>query len=204
MNDPGSTPISPKNMGLSRRTGRLFIISAPSGAGKTTLVQAVLKRFADMLYSVSYTTRAPRDGEKDGADYYFIAKEDFDKGIENRKWAEWAKVHDCYYGTSADYLDNNLAAGRHILLDVDIQGMRQLVARYPDSVTIFIMPPSLDTLRKRLELRGTDSRAVIEKRLVNAEKEMAQKDLYDYIVINDRLPDAVQELMSIIESYRVL
>ena len=204
MNDPSSTPTNSNDLDLRRKQGRLFIISAPSGAGKTTLVQALLNRFSDILYSVSYTTRAPRDREKNGIDYVFISKDDFDTGIENQRWAEWAKVHDAYYGTSAEYLDKNMAAGRDILLDIDIQGMLQLLARYPDSITIFIMPPSLDTLRKRLESRGTDSRSVIEKRLVNAEKEMAQKDLYRHIVVNDQLHSAVAELVSIIKKYREL
>jgi guanylate kinase len=189
-------------MALSRKRGHIFIISAPSGAGKTTLVQAVLNRFSDMLYSVSYTTRAPRSGETNGIDYFFISEDDFIKSIENHKWAEWAKVHDCYYGTSADYLDKGRSAGHDILLDIDIQGMLQLLERYPDSITIFIMPPSLDTLRKRLESRGTDHRAAIEKRLANAEKEMTQKDLYRHIVVNDQLHRAVAELTSIIKTYR--
>lgn len=186
---------------MNRSQGHLFILSAPSGAGKTTLVKAVLDRFSDMLFSVSYTTREPRNGEEDGVDYCFISRDLFKKNIKDGKWAEWAKVHGNYYGTSADLIDTGLAAGRNILLDIDVQGTMQLLRRYPDSITIFIMPPSMDTLRKRLKLRGTDRQADIERRLVNARKEMAQKDLYRHVVVNDRLPEAVAELLSIIEKY---
>ena len=182
--------------------GHLFILSAPSGTGKTTLARAVLDRFSDMLYSVSYTTREPRNGEENGVDYCFISKDLFKKNIKAGKWAEWAQVHGNYYGTSAEFIDTGLASGRNILLDIDVQGTIQLLKRYPDSITIFIMPPSVDALRERLELRGTDSRADIERRLVNAKKEMAQKDLYRHVIINDRLPKAVAELVSIIEKYR--
>lgn len=181
--------------------GHLFIISAPSGAGKTTIVRAVLDRFADMLYSISYTTRKPRNGEQDGIDYNFISRDDFKKRIDGGEWAEWAEVHGNHYGTSAEYLDNGLASGRNILLDIDIQGTIQILERYPDSITIFIMPPSLETLGKRLELRGTDSKADIARRLVNAEKEMAKKDLYRHIVVNDQLSEAIEKLISIIEKY---
>jgi guanylate kinase len=181
--------------------GHLFIISAPSGAGKTTIVRAVLDRFADMLYSISYTTRKPRNGEQNGIDYNFISRDDFKNRIDGGEWAEWAEVHGNNYGTSTENLDNNLASGRNILLDIDVQGTIQILERYPDSITIFIMPPSLETLGKRLELRGTDSKADIAKRLVNAEKEMAKKNLYRHIVVNDQLSEAIEKLISIIEKY---
>ncbi|OEU67882.1 MAG: guanylate kinase [Desulfobacterales bacterium PC51MH44] len=182
--------------------GRLFIISAPSGTGKTTLTRAVLDRFPDMLYSVSYTTRESRNGEQGGIDYYFIQKDDFEKRIDDDKWAEWAEVHGNYYGTSAEFLNNGLAAGRDILLDLDVQGTIQILERYPDSITIFIMPPSMETLRNRLESRGTDLKAVIARRLLDAEKEMAKKDLYRYVIVNDQLSVAIEKLVSIIEKYR--
>ena len=184
------------------KPGFLFIISAPSGAGKSTLCRAVLDRFADLVYSVSYTTRVPRSGEQNGVDYHFIVKEEFEKGIANGHWAEWAEVHDHYYGTCAGFLDGELSVGRDILLDIDIQGTRQILQRYPDAVTIFIMPPSLETLKSRLQFRGTDSSEVIAVRLKNARKEMAQKDLYRHIITNDRLADAVAELIAIFEKYR--
>lgn len=186
-----------------RKPGLIFIISAPSGAGKSTLCRAVRDRFPDLMYSVSYTTRPPRNGEQNGLDYYFIAKEEFEMGIEHSHWAEWAEVHGNYYGTSVEFLDKELASGRDVLLDIDIQGTRQILKRYPGSITIFILPPSLETLRHRLETRGTDSSEVIGVRLKNAQIEMSQKDLYRHVVINDQLADAVAELISIFEKYRL-
>ena len=183
-------------------TGLLFIISAPSGAGKSTLCRAVLDRFPDLLYSISYTTRPPRNGEQNGVDYHFIAKDIFIKGIARGQWAEWAQVHGNYYGTSADFIDRGLADRRDILLDIDVQGTRRILRRYPDGITIFIMPPSLEALRCRLEARGTDSPEVIAVRLRNAQKEMAQKELYRHVIINDRLANAVAGLIGIFEKYR--
>ena len=186
----------------TKKPGVLFIISAPSGAGKSTLCRAVLNRFSDLVYSVSYTTRSLRGGEQNGVDYHFISKDEFEKGITQGRWAEWAEVHDHYYGTCADFLDRELNAGRDILLDIDIQGAGQILQRYPDGVTIFIMPPSLETLKSRLQSRGTDSPAVIAVRLKNAREEIAQKDVYRHIITNDRLTDAVAELIAIFEKYR--
>jgi len=204
MNDQGVKPTRSNSKQMNFNRGSLFIISAPSGAGKTTLTKAVLDRFVDILYSVSHTTRELRSGEQDGVDYYFITKDNFKEGINNGKWAEWAEVHGNYYGTSAEFIDKSLAAGRNILLDIDVQGTIQILEHYPDSITIFIMPPSFEILRERLELRGTDSQAAIERRLENAQKEMARKDLYRHVIVNDQLPDAVAELISIIEKYRSL
>jgi guanylate kinase len=190
-----------KRMGRVKK-GRLFIISAPSGAGKTTLRRSVLERFTDMLYSVSYTTRPPRNGEQHRIDYYFISQKEFKKGINSGKWAEWAEVHGSYYGTSAEFLDSGLAAGKDILLDIDVQGTIQILKRYPDTITIFVMPPSLQILRQRLELRGTDSKEVIERRLCNAQGEMNQKGVYHHVIVNDDLKTARQQLISLIQKYR--
>lgn len=189
--------------GLRKMPGRLFIISAPSGAGKSTLCRAVLNRYPDLLYSISYTTRPPRHSEQNGVDYHFISKVEFEKKIASRQWAEWADVHGNYYGTSAEFIDAGLSAGRNILLDIDIQGTRQILKKYPEGITIFIMPPSLDVLRYRLEARGTDSSDIIDLRLENAQKEMAQKDFYRYIVVNDKLPNAVAALIAIFEKWRL-
>lgn len=186
----------PSNSGAK---GRLFVISAPSGAGKSTLCRAVRSRFPQMCYSISRTTRQPRKGEIDGVDYFFVSQEEFLEGISENRWAEWAQVHDNYYGTSAADIDKSLAAGRDILLDIDVQGARQIVARYPDAVTIFIMPPSMGELQRRLESRGTDSAETIAKRLRNAQGEIAQKEKYRHIVVNDRLESAAAQLFAIIE-----
>ncbi|UCF95750.1 MAG: guanylate kinase [Desulfobacterales bacterium] len=188
--------------GQSPQRRHLFIISAPSGGGKTTVCRAVLDRFADMLYSVSYTTRKPRSGEREGVDYHFIDRDEFEAGIANRRWAEWAEVHGHYYGTSAAFLDQGLAAGRDILLDIDVQGTRQILSRYPDSVTVFLRPPSLEVLKMRLESRGTDSPQTIAVRLENAKEEMASQNIYQYSLVNDRLPDTIAALLGIIAKHR--
>lgn len=187
---------------MQPKAAHLFILAAPSGGGKSTLCREVLRRFPEMRYSVSYTTRKRRRGEKEGVDYHFIGKRAFKNGIKTGKWAEWAVVHGNYYGTSADFLADGFADGRDILLDLDVQGTRQILARYPRSVGIFILPPSLEVLRYRLEARGTDSAENIAIRLKNAEKEIAQHDLFHHIIVNEQLAQAVQELISIILKYR--
>jgi guanylate kinase len=187
---------------MQPKSAHLFIIAAPSGGGKTTLCREMRRRFSDMLYSVSYTTRKLRDGEQEGVDYHFIGKNDFENGIAAGKWAEWALVHGNYYGTSADFLDKGLADGRDILLDIDVQGTRQILEHYSNSVAIFILPPSLEVLQQRLEARATDSAESIAVRLKNAEKEMSQQDLYHHLIVNDQLSKAVPELISIIDNYR--
>ena len=187
---------------MKPKRGHLFIISAPSGAGKTTLVKAALEQFTDMLYSISYTTRKPRADERNGVDYHFVSKQEFKKGIKRGHWAEWAEVYGNYYGTSAEFIEKSLSSGYDILLDIDVQGTLQILKHYPDSVTIFILPPSMNTLRKRLEMRASDSKAVIEKRLVNARKEMAQKKMYRHTIVNDKLPAAIEELSAIFKKYR--
>jgi guanylate kinase len=184
------------------RKAFIFIISAPSGAGKTTLCKAALAAFADMRYSVSFTTRAPRPGEENGRDYVFVTAPEFEAGIRGGRWAEWAQVHGNYYGTSADVLAQSLSAGCDILLDIDVQGARQICARFPESVTIFIMPPSLEVLRQRLVSRGTDRLEVIAMRIDNAGREMAQRDVYRHVVVNDDLETAITELIHLIDSYR--
>jgi guanylate kinase len=192
----------PVTSSLRESPGHHFIVSAPSGAGKSTLCRAMLNHFSDLLYSISYTTRPPRKGEVNGVDYHFIPKDEFEKGITRHHWAEWAEVHGNYYGTSAAFLDKELCVGSDILLDIDVQGTRQILEHYPDGITIFIMPPSLEVLKQRLEIRGTDSPEVIAVRLDNAQKEMAQKHFYRHIVPNDRLPDATAQMTTIFESYR--
>jgi len=186
---------------MQPKSTHLFIISAPSGGGKTTLCREVRKHFPDMLYSVSYTTRKPRQGEQDGIDYHFIDKNEFKTRIDDGKWAEWALVYGNYYGTAADFIDEGLIAGQDILLDLDVQGARQLLKRYAECVAIFIRPPSLEALQRRLEARGSDSADTIAVRLRNAEKEIAQQDRYHHVIVNDQLPIATAELISTIENY---
>jgi guanylate kinase len=187
---------------VSPQQGLLFILSAPSGAGKSTLGGLLRTRIPDLAYSVSYTTRAPRRGEVDGQDYHFINRTEFEMAIAGKAWAEWARVHDNYYGTRAEDLQRLLDQGRDILLDIDVQGARQLVERFPMAVTIFIMPPSLEVLEERLRQRGTDEKAVIAKRLNNARQEMAQRNDYRHVIVNDDLETAANALVRVIETYR--
>jgi guanylate kinase len=180
--------------------GNLFIVSAPSGAGKTTLCRAVRERIPDLAYSVSHTTRLPRKDEKNGVDYYFISRAEFEEGIKNDKWLEWALVHDHFYGTSKNQIEYHLNQGSDILLDIDVNGAFQILAKHPESITIFIMPPSLDALRKRLESRGTDAPETIARRLDNAVDEIARKDLYRHIIVNDVLSEAIEQMLAIISA----
>lgn len=191
-----------RKKGRVGKRGHIFIVSAPSGSGKTTLCRALMEHIPDLLYSVSFTTRPRRNGENDGIDYYFLSKEEFEKGIKEGKWAEFANVHGNYYGTSADILDKGLHSGKDILLDIDVQGAEQILKRYPESVTIFISPPSMDALKQRLEKRGTDSGEVIKRRLKDAEKELARKDLYRHIIENDKLQKAVDDIIAVVKQYR--
>lgn len=180
-----------------RSRGRLFVLSAPSGAGKSTLCEILRVRLPALRYSISYTTRAPRKGEENGVDYYFIDAPAFKKGIAEGRWVEWARVHGHYYGTSSEFIERTLAQGHDLLLDIDVQGADQLVARYPGAVTIFIVPPSMDILKQRLEKRGTDDPEIIAVRLRNAREEMAARYRYHHVVVNEQLARAADELMAI-------
>lgn len=182
-------------------TGRLFIVCAPSGAGKSTLCSAMRREYDKLTYSISYTTRSPRKDERDGRDYFFISVEEFERGISQGRWAEWAKVHNNYYGSSAQWIDEALAAGSHILMDIDIQGARQMLKHFPHAITIFIMPPSMEALENRLRARGTDSPETIALRLDNARKEIAQKDFCKHVLVNDDLESATQQLSALMRRY---
>ena len=182
-------------------SAHLFILSAPSGAGKSTLGAALRRRYPQLGYSVSFTTRPPRAGEQDGVHYHFIEPAEFEKGIESGRWAEWARVHGNYYGTSAEVLQHYLDQGVSVLLDIDVQGADQITQRFADAVTIFIMPPSLEVLRQRLESRGTDSPEVIATRMRNAEAEMAARQRYRHVIVNDDLRQASAELIYLIDGY---
>jgi guanylate kinase len=174
--------------------GKLYVVSAPSGAGKTTLIKEVLSRFKTLSYSVSHTTRAPRKKEQQDIDYYFITQEEFQEKIDQNYWLEWAEVHGNYYGTSKDFIKTSLDQGKSLILDIDVQGTCEIIKSGLEMVTIFIMPPSIEILSQRLENRGSDSKKVIDKRIENAKIEIAKNNMYQYIVLNDDLDKAREEL----------
>jgi guanylate kinase len=183
------------------RKGYLFVVSAPSGAGKTTLCRALRDVYSDIQYSVSHTTRKPRRGEKDGIDYHFTDQKKFFNMRDRDFWAEWADVHGHYYGTSTKNIEKALSAGYDILLDIDVQGTVQILERYPDAVTIFIMAPSLEILKQRLSKRGTEDFQTIEKRMRNAEKEIAAKSIYRHVIVNDDLSASIDKFIRIVGKY---
>lgn len=178
---------------------KLIVLSAPSGAGKTTLCHKLLEEFDDLILSVSTTTRAPRGKEKHGVEYFFVAREAFQKKIDTNRFAEWAEVHGNFYGTTKDFVESAHAKGKSLLLDIDVQGAESLRRVYPtQTVTIFIRPPSMQELENRLRSRGTENEETIQKRLKNAASEMAQAHLFDYIVVNDSIERAYGELSKIV------
>ncbi len=184
------------------RRGILFILSAPSGAGKTTLSRHILERTPDLRLSISYTTRAPRSGELDGQDYHFIDEARFVALRTAGAFAEWAQVHDFLYGTARAPLDAALSSGQDYLLDIDVQGAHQMKATYPEAVSIFVLPPSWAELEKRLRSRGTDPEEVISRRLQRARNETQALGTYDYLIVNDRLERATASLHAIVQAER--
>ncbi|MDQ7989099.1 MAG: guanylate kinase [Candidatus Dactylopiibacterium sp.] len=182
--------------------GSLFIVAAPSGAGKTTLVRGLLARDAAVSLSISYTTRAPREGELDGVAYHFTDIADFLARRDAGEFLEWAEVHGNYYATSRRWLEAQLAAGRDVLLEIDCQGAAQVKRLFPEAVGIFILPPSFAELESRLRGRGTDSPEVIARRLAAAEDEMRQVEHFDYVIINNDLRVALDELCCVVNAAR--
>jgi guanylate kinase len=181
-----------------KREGVLYVISAPSGAGKTTLCKEVIDIFPSLRHSVSFTTRTMRPGEVDGRDYFFVGQDEFRRMVAAGEFAEWAEVHGNCYGTSLRTLDDARVAGIDLLLDIDCQGARQLKERYDGGVYIFILPPNHRELRRRLESRNTDHAEVIERRLQGAAAEIRESRWYDYIIVNDQFSRAVEELKSVL------
>jgi|TARA_B110000211_G_scaffold178777_1_gene202144 guanylate kinase len=183
-------------------TGTLYVFSAPSGAGKTSLVKALLEKTEDIGVSVSHTTRAPREGESDGKDYNFVSQEAFKELIEQNAFLEHAQVFDNFYGTSQVWVEQQLNAGRDVILEIDWQGAQQIRQQMPNMVSLFILPPSRDELLKRLTGRGTDSQEVIDRRMHDAVSEMSHYAEFDYLIINDNFEYALQELRSVIIARR--
>jgi guanylate kinase len=187
---------------LAKRQGIIFILSAPSGAGKTTLYNGLKLVHPEIKLSVSCTTRVRRAGEVNGRDYRFITQMEFDRMKAAGEFAEWAKVHGNDYGTPRKPLDHSVQTGRDILLDIDVQGARQIKRSYPLAVSIFLLPPSLKELKRRLASRGTDGRKIIERRLANAQGEIGEILNYDYYVENRDVAAAVQILSAIVAAER--
>ncbi len=180
--------------------GVLLVISGPSGAGKGTICAAIREIYKDLEYSTSMTTRAPRNGEKEGVSYFFRTKEEFEKLIAEDAFLEYACVYENYYGTPKKYVLDKIAEGASVLLEIDIQGAMQVKERYPKGVFVYIVPPSLEILSRRIHDRGTDTEEVIAKRLAQITNELALAHRYDYIVVNDVLEDAVKKVSAIIEA----
>ena len=187
---------------MSEGTGILFIVSAPSGAGKTSLVRALLEKMPGLVLSVSHTTRPPRPGEVDGRDYHFVTPEDFERLAEAGAFLEQAEVFGNRYGTAEKGVRDQLAAGHDVILEIDWQGARQVRRRFPGAVSVFIAPPSIEALRERLSGRGQDDPEVIERRMAQARDELAHYVEYDYLVINDRFETALAELGCLVTAER--
>jgi guanylate kinase len=191
---------TPVNNVTSR--GTLFVVSSPSGGGKGTLIRHVLEVVDNLSYSVSYTTRAPRLGEVNGREYFFVSREVFDEMVAAGEFLEWACVHGNFYGTAKRQIAEETAAGLDIILEVDVQGAASVRQLLMDSVSIFILPPSPEVLRQRLLTRGTDSPEELEIRLRNAPDELKQYSAFDYVIINDEIKKAAHQLASIVYAER--
>ena len=181
----------------------VFVISAPSGSGKSTLVAAVRSTDSRLLFSVSYTTRAPRGKEKEGEHYHYISREEFERRRDAGEFLEWAQVFENYYGTNQGYVERARAEDKDLVLDIDVQGARQLKERVPDSVSIFILPPTRPELEQRLRARGEDSEAVITRRLREAGEEIRHYRQYDYVLVNDDIESATAKLRAIFVAERL-
>jgi guanylate kinase len=183
--------------------GHLYIVTAPSGAGKTTLVRLLLERDPGIRLSVSHTTRAPRAGEENGIAYHFVDEAAFLEMIRANDFLEWAEVHGNYYGTSRRWIESEMAAGRDVLLEIDWQGAQQVRQVFPAAIGIFILPPSIGELERRLSGRGTDSAATIARRMAAARDEMRHVGEFDYVIINDDLQQALEDLRSVTRASRL-
>ena len=187
---------------MSSDKGQLIVISAPSGAGKTSIIKNVIKKLnnenKESKFSVSHTTRLPREGDIDGNDYFFVSNERFAELYEAGNFIETAEVHDYKYGTSKDFIDKNINQGINVFLEIDVQGFQELRSKNIEFRSVFILPPSIDELRARIHKRGLDSTGVIEKRMKNALKELGEAEEYDYLVINDIFEHAIEELLEMV------
>jgi len=193
-------------MRINRQNNRglLVVLSSPSGGGKTTIIKRILARYPDQyVYSISATTRKPRPGEVDGKDYFFLSEQQFQDDIKKGRFLEWEQVHGYWYGTRKDYIEQCINDGKSVLLDIDVNGALRVAKNYPDRVvTIFIQPPSLEELIQRLRNRKTDSAQEISRRLERIPMEMKKAKLFDYVVVNNNLDQAVDQVIGIVERIR--
>ena len=188
---------------LTEYPGNLYVVAAPSGAGKSSLVKALMEVDAGVKASISHTTRAPRGQEVDGREYFFVDNATFDTMVANQDFLEWAQVHGNRYGTSRQAVEQRLSEGGDVLLEIDYQGALQIKQIFPHAVLVFVLPPSWEELRSRLQRRGEDSAETIEQRLVNAEQEMAQAAKFDFVIINELFERALCDLKSIVHAQRL-
>jgi guanylate kinase len=193
-----TTPVAETTEGR----GILFVVSSPSGGGKGTLIQRVLKKVADLSYSVSFTTRAPRHGEVNGREYFFVTPEKFEQMVAAGEFLEWAHVHGKLYGTARQQVVREISEGRDIILEVDVQGAASVRALMVDSVSIFILPPSFEVLRQRLQARGTDSPEELDLRLRNAPTELKDYSAFQYLIVNDDADRAADQMTAIVQAER--
>jgi len=194
--DRATPPVEEEGRGI------LFVVSSPSGGGKGTLIQRMLKKVLNLSYSVSFTTRAPRNGEVDGREYFFVTPEEFKRMVAANEFLEWAHVHGKLYGTSRSQVSHEISEGRDIVLEVDVQGAASIRALMPDSVSVFILPPSFEVLRQRLLDRGTDSPEELDLRLRNAPTELKNYAAFQYLIINDDADRAADQLSAIVHAER--
>jgi len=187
---------------MKNKQGLLFVVSAPSGAGKTTLCRAVTDSLEQLTHSISYTTRAPRTGEIDGRDYYFVSQDRFQQMVQAGDFAEWAEVHSNLYGTSRRVLDDMIAKGIDVILDIDTQGAKQIKKNFGNAVYIFILPPSLEILEERLRNRRSDHEEEIKKRMRRSREEIKEYALYDYLIVNRNFERALTDIRSVIIAER--
>ncbi len=182
------------------KTGMLIVLSGPSGVGKDSVLKLILKERKDLRLSISYTTRLPRSGEVDGVDYHFVSKQEFEKLIDNGEMLEYATYCGNYYGTRSFEIDKELESGNSVILEIEVQGARQVIKKRKDAVSIFIVPSSVEELKNRLIGRGLDSEEIIKNRILVAEKEILSATDYNYIVVNDKLSVCAEDISKIIDS----
>lgn len=182
--------------------GRLFVLSGPAGVGKGTILTEISGKLNNLVYSVSCTTREPRPGEVNGQSYYFISEEEFMKTVEDGELLEWARVHGHYYGTRRDIVERSLEAGLDVLLEIDVQGAKQVKKKIPEAVMVFVQPPSFEELVRRLKMRRTETPGQLDIRIENAKKELLAAGEYEHMIINDNVSAAARDFIEIIKKYR--